>query len=507
MPGIAVASTTGAASPAPSATNTASASTGGGEHCIAERRAHERRGTRGRDNRRQDPGREGAGQSGPLGEAAADTSGQPDAEFDDPGQAETHREQQIGEQRDDHRRLQLEPPADRGAAGAQRQQEPAERGEADDNARGIGEAVPALLGAMHRDRDSQQLQRQDREDARHQVQDRAAEKRQQQRLPPAGNRLAAGAAGCDGPAGGDHRGADRVAPLGSVAGAQHSTPSTLGGSVATAVGPVARVSSRSSPSEDIRGSRLGGGVDEVGLGRKERDGRVGEPASAAAGRRSVRSVPDTATASRTRPVAAGARARRRTALACAGSGAEGAAATGRASARSASPGMQISEQASQLACAADRRGPAGRRAGRFRIAGGDRDQQIDRARVAVIADVIDDKTLGGRPGDLAGGEALRQLPGDLGRQSGVAGIAPIDMPARPHFQMQRDPYGLAGRDRAALGDEARLDRILDRRRGGTALDGVATPSPTARASTNMPANAINRIGSRIPKYSPPEDGA
>ncbi len=157
-----------------------------GEHRIAERRAHERRRAWGRDDRRQDAGRKRAGKPGPLGEAAADAA-QPDAEFDDPGQAQPHREQEIGEQRDDNRRLQLEAPADRVAAGPQYQQQPAERGEAHDHARGVGETVAALLGAVHRDRDPQQLQRQDREDARHQVQDRAADKRQQQRLPPPGN--------------------------------------------------------------------------------------------------------------------------------------------------------------------------------------------------------------------------------------------------------------------------------------------------------------------------------
>ena len=192
----------------------------------------------------------------------------------------------------------------------------------------------------------------------------------------------------------------------------------------------------------------------------------------------------------------------------AGSGPEGAAATGRASDRSASPGMQISEQASQVACAAIGAVPPGL-AGRTRLRiGGDRDQQIDRARVAVIADVIDDKALRGRPFDLAGGEAGRQRPGDLGRQSGIAGIAPIDMPARLHLQMQRDPDGLAGRDRAGLGDEARLDRVFDRRRGRKPRpSGRRDAEPDHQGQHEPAGNAINRIGSRFPKYSRPEDGA
>ena len=54
----------------------------------------------------------------PPAKPAAD-AGEADAEIGDPREAQPHRQQQIGEQSDDDRRLQLKAPADRGAAGAQ----------------------------------------------------------------------------------------------------------------------------------------------------------------------------------------------------------------------------------------------------------------------------------------------------------------------------------------------------------------------------------------------------
>ena len=47
-----------------------------------------------------------------------------DAEIGDAGEAQPHRKQQIGEQADNDRRLQLEAPADRRPAGAQRNRAP-----------------------------------------------------------------------------------------------------------------------------------------------------------------------------------------------------------------------------------------------------------------------------------------------------------------------------------------------------------------------------------------------
>ena len=92
---------------------------------------------------------------------------------------------------------------------------------------------------------------------------------------------------------------------------------------------------------------------------------------------------------------------------------------------------------------------------------GDRHQQIDAAGIAIVGDVPNLEPFRHRPFDRAGGKAGRQAPGDRGRQPGIAGVAPIDVPAGRDVEMRIQPQRTAGRGRGGLGDELGLDQIGD----------------------------------------------
>jgi hypothetical protein len=49
-----------------------------------------------------------------------------------------------------------------------------------------------------------------------------------------------------------------------------------------------------------------------------------------------------------------------------------------------------------------------------------------------------------RPLDFAGGDAGRELPFDFGGHAGGAGIFPVGVPARLHFQIHAGQHGVAG---------------------------------------------------------------
>src|SRR5205814_56022 len=70
--------------------------------------------------------------------------GESQAEIGHPGQAQPHRKQQIGEQPDDDRRLQLKTPADRRPAGAQHQEAAAKRRKAQDHPQRVSHRVMPL---------------------------------------------------------------------------------------------------------------------------------------------------------------------------------------------------------------------------------------------------------------------------------------------------------------------------------------------------------------------------
>jgi hypothetical protein len=160
--------------------------------------------------------------------------------------------------------LQLKPPADRRAAGAQRQQQAAEQREAEDHAGAVGEPVPTLVGAVQRGGEAQQLQGQDRKHAGHQVENDAAEKRQQQRLPPADRGLRFGR-----PRRGKRR-ADRVGAIGAAA---------LHNQHAVDYRQRSRPAGRTRKDQFERVgprllSRFGSGIDEIRLDRVERGCRA-----------------------------------------------------------------------------------------------------------------------------------------------------------------------------------------------------------------------------------------
>ncbi len=100
-----------------------------------------------------------------------------------------------------------------------------------------------------------------------------------------------------------------------------------------------------------------------------------------------------------------------------------------------------------------RRGLAHRRG----LGRGDRDRQPHLAFVAVVHQGPDGQALGRRPHDVACRPAGRQRPGQLGRLAGVAGIAPIGVPAGPDLLVQGHVEGLPGGDGGGGRDQLELD--------------------------------------------------
>ena len=111
-----------------------------------------------------------------AGEAAAD--------LEHAGEVEADHEEQIGDQQREDRRLELEAPAHLADAGADRDHDGGHRGEGDQHARGVGDAVAPHRAALMagQPREGRGLHRQHREHAGHQVQDQAAQQGEQQRL-------------------------------------------------------------------------------------------------------------------------------------------------------------------------------------------------------------------------------------------------------------------------------------------------------------------------------------
>ena len=91
-------------------------------------------------------------------------------------------------------------------------------------------------------------------------------------------------------------------------------------------------------------------------------------------------------------------------------------------------------QARRLPLRARRFGPA---ASSFGAAIGTR--RSSRSGIAVIADAVLHEVLGHRPEDVPRREPGRQVPVDRCRQPGIAGVLPIDMPARLDLEVKIDP--------------------------------------------------------------------
>ena len=98
------------------------------------------------------------------------------------------------------------------------------------------------------------------------------------------------------------------------------------------------------------------------------------------------------------------------------------------------------------------------------LANRDRDQKVDGVAIAIIPEPLDNEALRHGPDDVAGIKPGRQGPGDLGRQAGIAGVAPIGMPAGRDVEMEIDPQCGPRRNAGGFRNQPRGDR-LDRRGG------------------------------------------
>src|SRR5437016_4011392 len=89
------------------------------------------------------------------------------------------------------------------------------------------------------------------------------------------------------------------------------------------------------------------------------------------------------------------------------------------------------------------------------LANRDRDQKVDGVAIAIIPEPLDNEALRHGPDDVAGIKPGRQGPGDLGGEPGIAGIAPVSVPARRYIEMQVDPQRRPWGDRGEFGYEPR----------------------------------------------------
>ncbi len=70
--------------------------------------------------------------------------------------------------------------------------------------------------------------------------------------------------------------------------------------------------------------------------------------------------------------------------------------------------------------------------------------QQHRAFIAIVQQIADADLLRHGPGNVAGGDAGRQLPGQLGGQAGITGVLPVGVPARLVVDAQPQGQGLTG---------------------------------------------------------------
>ena len=147
----------------------------------ADGRPHERRGAGRRHHRRQHAREERSGEPRAPRQAVAQAL-QRRSQMEYAGQAQPHGEQQIGQQRDGDRRLQLEAPPDLGAGGAHAEQHAPQRRERQRGRRRCRPApcrrtlAPRPAGLLDQ---GQHLDGEHRKDAGHQVEDHAADEGEQ----------------------------------------------------------------------------------------------------------------------------------------------------------------------------------------------------------------------------------------------------------------------------------------------------------------------------------------
>src|SRR6266851_5491494 len=133
--------------------------------------------------------------------------------------------------------------------------------------------------------------------------------------------------------------------------------------------------------------------------------------------------------------------------------------------------------------------------------GYNRNKEIDRFGVAVIADSPLHKALGYWPGDAAGREPRRQVPFDRRRQTGITGVAPIDVPPGLDREVKVNPEGGSRSNRCRLRDERGRDEILWvrgavpprwRRHGDRDYQGYCWSDPKGRGDSH-PCSAAMRL--------------
>src|SRR5207247_10624655 len=86
--------------------------------------------------------------------------------------------------------------------------------------------------------------------------------------------------------------------------------------------------------------------------------------------------------------------------------------------------------------------------------------QVGRTGIAIIADPATDEALGHRPENASCRKARWEVPFDRRRQPGIAGIAPVYVPARLDGEMNIDPQRRCRSNRCGLGDKLDLDEFL-----------------------------------------------
>lgn len=92
-----------------------------------------------------------------------------------------------------------------------------------------------------------------------------------------------------------------------------------------------------------------------------------------------------------------------------------------------------------------------------RLRNGDRDRQNHAVLEAEVHQRLEREGLRGRPGDRPRARSTRERPLDAGRFAGIAGVAPVGMPARGDLLVECDVELLARLHRVALGDKRGSD--------------------------------------------------
>src|SRR5436305_3671282 len=126
------------------------------------------------------------------------------------------------------------------------------------------------------------------------------------------------------------------------------------------------------------------------------------------------------------------------------------------------------------------------------LANRDRDQKVDRGAIAIIPEPLNDEALGNRPHDVPGAEIGWQGPGDLGGEPGIAGVAPVSVPARRYIEMQVDPQRRPWGDRGEFGYEPRRHRM---RLGG----GPGRRRQRGRQRNRENGSELSRLSRQIPE--------